>query len=124
MIPRLRPSLGTLLLVGILLGCAGERDWVRSGQDSAADSRDYHECRKQARLEVWNHTPASLIFPDYGVTPLDDPGLIGRPRGYPYGRNDPSYRLRQDQAIIEDGEESRKLVRDCLLAKGFQAQPR
>ena len=123
MAPRVRTSIGALLLAGTLLGCAGEQDWVRSGQDAAANGRDYAECRQQAQLEVWNHTPSSLIFPDYGVTPMDDPGLIGRPRGYPYGRNDPSYRLRQDRATIEGSEESRKLLRDCLLAKGFQAQP-
>jgi len=122
MAPRVRTSIGALLLAGTLLGCAGERDWVRPGQEAAANYQDYSECRQQAVLEVWNHTPSSLIFPDYGVTPMDDPGLIGRPRGYPYGRNDPSYRLLQDRATIEGHEQSRKLLRDCLISKGFQAQ--
>jgi len=118
MISRLRASIAALFLTGVLVGC-GASDWVRPGQDIAANDRDYADCRSEAQLTVWNRTQSAAPFPTPGVTPMDDPGLIGKPRGYPYGRNDPTYRLQLDNAMAGWPALRRQLLSECLTAKGF-----
>jgi len=123
MISRLRASIAALFLAVALTACAATPDWVRPGQDAAANGRDYDDCRREAQLTIWNRTQSVAPFPTPGVTPMDDPGLIGRPRGYPYGRNDPTYRLQLDNAMAEGPEIRRQLVSECLASRGFEPAP-
>ena len=120
MISRLRASIAALILAAALTGCAEAPGWVRPGQDAATNSRDYDDCRREAQLTVWNGTQSAAPFPTAGVTPMDDPGLIGRPRGYPYGRNDPTYRLQLDHATAEGPALRQQLLSECLAARGFE----
>jgi len=124
MISRIRASIAALFFfTATLSACGGTPDWVRPGQDAAANSRDYDDCRGEAQLTVWNRTQSMAPFPTPGVTPMDDPGLIGQPRGYPYGRNDPTYRLQLDRAMAEGPAIRQKALGECLAAKGFTPAP-
>jgi len=113
-------TIAALTLGTALAGCAGTTDWVRPGQDLAANNRDYDDCRREAQLTMWNRTQTEAPFPTPGVTPMDDPGLIGQPRGYPFGRNDPTYRRQFDGAMVESTTARRQLLGECLAAKGFE----
>ena len=120
MITRMRASIAALFLAGALAGCSGASDWVRPSEDAAVNDRDYADCRREAQLTVWNRTQSAAPFPTPGVTPMDDPGLIGRPRAYPYGRNDPTYRLQLDNAMAGGPALRQQLLGECLTAKGFE----
>jgi len=120
MISRFKLWIAALICAAVLAGCAETGDWVRPGQDATANSRDYEDCRREAQLTAWNRTQSAAPFPTPGVTPMDDPGLIGQPRAYPYGRNDPTYRLQLDHAMADGTMQRRKVLGECLAAKGFE----